>query len=297
MTTLPRGLYTALITPFNEQGEIDFEGLKANLEDQIASYVAGIVLTGSTGEGSTLTENELKELVPFAKKVTNGKTTLVVGIASPSTKKCVEQLQMAQEGGADAILAITPYSNKPSQEGIYHHFQTLANSTEVPIILYNHPGRCHVPIALDTLRRLILHPQIAGIKDCSGDLNYFMELCRTFGQQLQIFSGDDGYAYPHLALGASGLFSVASNLFPHVMNKLVQLVLERRFDEALSLHYKLLPLFHALNSETNPIPVKKGMKLLGKPSGSPRLPLTPLSASNTLTLEKLLCVVRPTSNV
>jgi len=297
MTTLPRGLYTALATPFDANGEVDFVGLKQNIEEQITAYVSGIVLIGSTGEAATLTSEEEKEMIELAVQTIDRRCMLVVGIGSSSTKASVKKLKTAQECGADGVLVISPYSNKPTQEGLYYHFQALASESDIPIVLYNHPGRTGVSIALDTIRRLLAHPNIVGIKDCSTDLGYFMELCRLFKNDIQIISGDDAFAYSHLGLGASALFSTASNLFPHVMTKLVSLVLERRFDEALSLHNKLLPLFNALNSETNPIPLKKGMELMGKPSGSPRLPLTPLSAGNTATLEKLLCNVRLTSNV
>ncbi len=297
MTTLPRGLYTALITPFDPNGSVDLAGLRQNIEEQIAAHVAGIVLIGSTGEATTLTSDEEKEMIKVAAEVIDSRATFVVGIGSPSTQQCLKKLEVATTQGADAVLVLSPYCNKPTQEGLYHHFQALANAKQAPIVIYNHPGRCGVSVALDTLRRLLPHSNIVGFKDSSGDLGYYMELSRLFRNELQIFSGDDAFAYSHLGLGASGLFSVASNLFPHVMAKLVALVMERRFDEALSLHYKLLPLFNALNSETNPIPIKKGMELLGKPSGAPRLPLTPLSPSHTSTLEKLLCAVRPTSNV
>ena len=293
MTTLPRGLYTALITPFDNDGNIDFAGLEKNIEEQISSHVAGIVLNGSTGEGTTLTHEEEKETIQYVRELIGARTTLVVGVGSPSTQSCVKKVEIAARCGADAILVLSPYSNKPSQEGLFYHFQALALASSVPLILYNHPGRCGVSIAFDTLRRLVTLPHIVGIKDCSGDLHYFMELTRLFKSDLQIFSGDDAFGYAHVALGGAGLFSVASNLVPHVMVKLISLVLERRFDEALSLHYKLLPLFNALNLETNPIPVKRGMELLGKPSGSPRLPLTPLSTHYSNILEQLLCNVHP----
>ena len=220
---------------------------------------------------------------------------MIVGVGSSSTAHSLQKLKVAKELGADGALVISPSYNRPSQEGLYYHFQALASGSALPLILYNHPARTGVNLELDTLRRLLPHPKIVGIKECSPGLSQFMSLLNSFKDELLVFSGEDPIAYSHLTLGAHGLFSVASHVVPLQMVRLVSLILERRIDEALNLHFELLPLLETLFIETNPAPVKKALELLGKPSGDPRLPLAPLSPHFVPTLQKLLCSAHPTS--
>ena len=291
---LGKGVYTALITPFSEKGELDLEGLEQIIEEQIDAHISGFILLGTTGETPTLTDEEERAIIKKADAVINGRVPLVVGVGSYSTQRTLEKLESATDLGADAAIVICPYYNRPTQEGLYRHFQTIAEASTIPLILYNNPVRTGVNLELETLRRLLPNPKFIAIKECFGHLPYFMELVRSFSKELLIFSGDDIFTYPQMALGGSGIISVASHLIPHEMVKLVSLTLERRFDEALSLHYQLLPLFQALSTESNPAPVKKGLQILGKPGGAPRLPLVPLSPHHTKTLETHLCAVLPT---
>jgi 4-hydroxy-tetrahydrodipicolinate synthase len=289
-----KGVYTALITPFTEGGEVDLKGLLQLIEEQLDANVAGFILLGTTAETPTLTEAEEEAIIKRAYTAIKGRVPLVVGVGSCSTQKTVEKLEIATELGADAAIVVCPYYNRPTQEGLYYHFQTLAEATEIPLFLYNNPVRTGVNLELETLRRLLPNPKIVAIKECYGNFHYFMELVRSFGKELLIFSGDDIFTYPQMTLGGSGIISVASHLIPHEMVKLASLVLERRLDEALALHYKLLSLFQTLAIEPNPVPVKKGLEILGKPAGNPRLPLVPLSPHHAKTLETHLCAVLPT---
>lgn len=286
-----KGLYTALVTPFDENGEVDEKGLRENIQYQILNNVDGVVLLGTTGEAPTLVEKERMRVVRTAREETAGRIPLVVGTGSYSTAQSVENTRQAEALGADAVLVIAPYYNRPTQEGLYLHFSKIAQATSLPIVLYNHPGRCGNAISIETLMRLAEIPNIVGVKEITSQiehLNQVMHAVRNVSGCFDLFCGDDLAAYTFLAQGARGLISVASNLIPHAMKKLVDLAMTHQFSEALELHDQLFTLFQALNSETNPIPIKAAMNHQRFPAGPCRLPLCEMEAGRRKKLEQIL---------
>ncbi|NGX60928.1 MAG: 4-hydroxy-tetrahydrodipicolinate synthase [Chlamydiae bacterium] len=273
------GLYTALITPFKKGGEIDEEGFAANLSFQIEGGVDGLVLFGTTGESPTLSSEEKTTLLTLAReKITS--IPLIIGCGTYSTEETAKNLAWAKEHGADGALLVSPYYNKPTQEGLYHHFSTLAKNSPLPIILYNIQGRTGVNINVSTLVRLLEIPKIIGIKEASGNIDQMSDFLYEIGKRREEFlflAGDDALTFPTMALGGNGIVSVVSNLVPKKMKELVDLCSSGDYLKARSVHEELLPLFRAAFLETNPIPIKAIMQLAGIPSGPPRPPLSPLS--------------------
>lgn len=286
-----KGLYTALVTPFDEKGEIDEKGFRENIQYQILNHVDGVVVLGTTGEAPTLSEKERTRLIRIAREETQGKIPLIVGTGSYSTAQSIENTRQAETFGADAAMLIAPYYNRPTQEGLYLHFSKIAQSTSLPLILYNHPGRCGNTISIDTFMRLAEIPQIVGVKEITSQIDHLSQLThavRRLGSRFDLFCGDDGAAYTFIAHGARGLISVASNLIPHAMKKLIDLASTHQFSAALELHHQLFPLFQALNAETNPIPIKTAMNHQGFPAGPCRLPLCEMDLGRREKLEELL---------
>ena len=286
-----KGLYTALITPFDKQGNLDEQGFRENIQYQLDNQVNGLVVLGTTGESPTLAEQETKRIIEIAREEIKNQTPLIVGTGSYSTKQTVEKTCVAEEFGADGVLVITPYYNKPTQEGLYLHFKEIARSTSLPIILYNHPGRCGNAITIQTMKRLAEIPNIVGVKEITGSIEHLNNLIQAFQidfPNFAILSGDDNVTFTFLANGAHGVVSVASNLIPNTMKEFIDLCASEDFVSARKLHNQLLPLFNALNIETNPIPIKAVMNLLGFASGACRLPLCDLQQENRDKLEKVL---------
>lgn len=285
-----QGTVTALVTPMIDQ-QIDEEGLAHNIRYQIEQGIHGILLLGSTGESSTLTSEEHSRIISIGIKEAKGKVPILVGTESCSTQVAVEKTRRAKDMGADAALIVAPYFNKPTQEGIYRHFETIVKQVDLPVIVYNHPGRSAVNIQVATLIRLMELPGIIGIKEASENMAQMGDLlhaARDKKNDFSVFSGDDAYTYPMMAMGACGVISVASNLFPAKMVRLVNALLHKNFEEALKLHFELLPFFKAEFVETNPIPIKKAMELCGMPAGECRLPLTALHPENVEVLQQVL---------
>lgn len=285
-----KGTITALITPFINQ-ELDEEGLAHNIRFQIAGGINGILLLGTTGEASTLTAEEHIRIITLAVKEANGKTPVWVGTGSYCTKETIKKTKRAKDLGADIALIVTPYYNKPTQEGIFRHFETIATSVEMPIIIYNIPGRCSTNIETATLLRIAQLPNIIGVKEASGNINQAGDIIDTIrgkNSNFLVFSGDDALTLPMMALGAVGVVSVVSNLVPAQVMALVNACLQGRFDLACKLHYKLLPLYKAAFLETNPVPIKTAMRLCGMPSGDCRLPLYKMAPENIQFLRQLL---------
>jgi len=276
-----RGLATALVTPFDETGEVDYKALKNLVEWQIENGVDGIVPVGTTGEGSTLSEDEQARVIETVIQQANGRITVIAGAGSNSTKKSIEYAKRAKALGADAILSITPYYNKPTQQGLYAHFAEIANAVDIPIVMYNVPGRTGVNMTAETTLKIAEEiPNVVGIKESSGNLIQVMEIIRNRPAGFKVYSGDDSFAFPIILAGGDGVISVASNEVPDLMKQLVSACLEGKLEKARELHYRLLPLMEANFIETNPIPVKYAMSILGLIKEVYRLPLVKMSEKN-----------------
>ena len=270
------GCFTAIITPFTEDGgAIDYGRLKAQIQRQAAGNVRGIVVSGTTGESPTLSASEYRELVQSAVRLGRDAGLLVIaGTGSNSTAHAVELQRFAKEAGADAALSVNPYYNKPEQEGLYRHFMSVADAADLPIVLYNIPGRTGVALAPATVERLFDHPNIVANKEATGSTDSATDmLARCPG--LALLSGDDSMTLPFLSVGGVGVVSVVSNLAPDRMSALVGAWLTGDTDRARELHYELFGLCRAMFCETNPVPVKAAMQLLGHDTGALRLPMTP----------------------
>lgn len=286
-TPLFQGSCTAIVTPYSEQG-IDYERLKKNLDYQYESGTAAIVVCGTTGEAATQSADEHNELVRFTVHAVGGRMKVIAGVGSNNTQTALRFAENAKAAGADGILMVTPFYNKTSQKGLIEHFTAVADRVEIPMILYNVPSRTGIGIAAETYHTLSRHPNINGIKEASGDFALIYKTRSLCGDELTLWSGNDDNTVPMMAMGAKGVISVASNIVPAVVAKLCALCLEGSFQEAMALFARYNALFGALFIETNPIPVKAAMKLLGTDSGILRLPLTEIGEDHLLTLKKIM---------
>ncbi len=285
---LIEGTITAMITPFS-RGQVDFDRLRANTAWQIAAGVDGLVPVGTTGESPTLSHDEHKRVVETVVEAAAGKVKVIAGTGSNSTAEALDFTRHAKSVGADAALVVNPYYNKPTQEGLYRHFMTLADEVGLPIVLYNIPGRTGITMTPQTVARLAKHPAIIAIKEATGSLDIASEILslvdrRTFG----LVSGDDSLTLPLISVGGRGVISVLSNIVPDRVKAMVSAALAGRFDEARERHLQLFPLCKAMFIETNPIPIKTAMRLAGMDTGELRLPLCEMSPSNLATLENVL---------
>lgn len=281
------GAFTALVTPFRN-GEVDVEALEGLVEFQIQQGVNGLVPCGTTGESPTLSEEEDRLVIGTVVRVTNGRVPVVAGTGSNSTDMAIKYTKMAEEAGADGSLQVAPYYNKPTQEGLYRHFATIAESTSLPLILYNIPGRTSVTISAETIARLAEVPNIVGVKESTLSMNMVSDIRHLCGDEFDILSGDDPMILPLMSLGGTGVISVASNVAPGAVSAMVAALNSGDFDRGRELHYQLLPLFRALFVETNPIPVKAAASLLGLCSDEMRLPLVPMSGENLRKLQEIM---------
>lgn len=282
-TPLFRGSCTAIVTPFTESG-IDYEQLKQNLDLQYENGTSAVVVCGTTGENPTLNSNEFEELIRFTIFACQGRMKVIVGVGSNNTSSALHKAETAKAVGADGILMVTPYYNKTSQKGLIEHFSYVADRVEIPMILYNVPSRTGIGIKAETYHALSAHPNINGVKEASGDFSLIAAARSLCGDDLYFWSGNDDNTVAMMAMGALGVISVASNILPGVVSKLCTLCLEGDYPSAAELYRKYTALFSALFIETNPIPVKTAMKLLGTDSGILRLPLTEMSPEHLQTL-------------
>ena len=287
-TPIFKGSCTAIITPFDERG-IDYDRLKKNLDFQYENGTSAVVVCGTTGENATLTNDEHQELVRTAILHNAGRMKLIAGVGSNNTRTALRRAEEAKAAGADAILMVTPYYNKSTQRGLVEHFTYVADRVEIPMILYNVPSRTGIGLKAETCRILSEHPNIVGIKEASGDIALGAKIHSLCGDELWIWSGNDDCTVPLMALGALGVISVASNIVPGTIAKLCSLCLSGAFEEATALYDKYAELISALFIETNPIPVKAAMQLMGMDSGLLRLPLVDISPENKA---KLTAVMR-----
>lgn len=283
-----KGGMTALITPFNENGDFDEEGFRANIKSQIDGGIDGIVPVGTTGECATLSYEEHEKVVEVAVDAADGKVPVVAGTGSNSTKEALMLTEHAAEAGADGVLLVAPYYNKPTQRGLYEHYRKLAEEVDVPQIIYNIPSRTGRNIEAETLIKLSELENVVGVKEASGDLNQVMKIARESSEDFDILSGDDSLTLPILSLGGVGAISVASNLVPGKISDLISSYLEGDVVKARDIHFELMPLFKALFIETNPGPAKAAMNLLGKPAGKPRLPLVEVESETEQKLREVM---------
>lgn len=270
------GSMAAMITPFRD-GRIDVEALERLIEFQVQNETAAIVPCGSTGESATLTHDEHAEVVRLVVKYVRGRVPVIAGTGSNSTTEAIALTRAAKEAGADAALLISPYYNKPTQEGIYQHYRAVAESTRVPLIVYNIPGRTASKIEATTIARLAELEQIVGLKEATGSLDETQEVIRLCGEKIDVYSGDDSLTLPIMAVGGVGVISVVANVMPKESAEMVAACRRGDWDTARRLHYRLLPLMRALFLETNPIPVKAALAMMGYCRDEVRLPLLPMS--------------------
>ncbi len=282
-----KGSMVAIVTPF-KNGKVDEKALGDLIEFHIKSGTDVIVPCGTTGESATLSHEEHHRVVEFTVKTVNKRVPVVAGAGSNSTEETVDLTKYAKKAGADGVLLITPYYNKPTQEGLYQHFKKVADSVDIPIVLYNVPGRTSVNMLPATVARLRAIRNIVGIKEATGDMRQVSEVIRLCGKDFDVLSGDDFTTFPMLALGGVGAISVTANIAPADCAAMFDAFFAGKREEALRLHYKLEPLHGPMFIETNPIPVKTSLALMGKIAEEFRLPLCPMADANKEKLRKAL---------
>ena len=283
-----RGCGTALVTPFSKDGTLDVDALRSLVEFQLSEGIDFLVPCGTTGEAPTLEHEEYLGVVRVVTQIARGKVPVIAGAGGNNTKKICDLVQDLQTLGVQGILSVAPYYNKPTQEGLYQHFKTIADSTDLPVILYNVPSRTSSNILPETVARLAEISNIIGIKEASGSITQQMEVLRLVPPNFRVLSGDDAFTFPLMALGGAGVISVISNEIPRQMTSLARLLLEGKYDEARKLNAKLLPLMQVNFIETNPIPVKAALAMMGKIKEVYRLPMCPMNPQNRARLEKVL---------
>jgi 4-hydroxy-tetrahydrodipicolinate synthase len=282
-----KGSIVAIVTPFRN-GEIDEEGLRELVEFQIENGTDGIVPCGTTGEASTLDYREHDRVVEIVVQQAKKRVPVIAGTGSNSTKEAIEITEHAKRAGADGALLITPYYNKPSQEGLYRHYKTVAEAVALPQILYNVPGRTAVNMLPETVARLAEIPNIVAIKEATGSLQQASEIIALCGDKIDILSGDDFITFPMMACGGVGVISVTANIMPKEVADMIDFFNAGKMEEARQLHLKLLKISNAMFIETNPVPVKTALGLMGKCSDDVRLPLAPMSEANSAKLAAIM---------
>ena len=271
-----QGAFSALITPFRD-GAVDEPALRDLVEWQIESGIDGLVPCGSTGESATLTHAEHEQVIKLVVDQARRRVPVIAGTGSNSTAEAIRLTTFAKEIRADGALLISPYYNKPTQEGIYKHYKMIGASVDLPLIVYNIPGRTGSNILPETFARMCDIKQVVGIKEASGSIDQCSDIRKLCGDRLTMLSGDDSFTLPLMALGAKGVISVVTNVVPREMHDLAAAALAGDFERARSIHFAMLPLMRALFTETNPIPVKQACAFMGKCSNEMRMPLLPMS--------------------
>lgn len=283
-----RGSIVAMVTPFHEDGSVNFDVLTNLLERQITEGTDAILTLGTTGEYSTMTHEEDAAVVAHTIQVVNGRVPVIVGSGSNCTATQLEKSIEYQNMGADALLLIAPYYNKANPEGMYRHFAETADAVEIPCLLYNVPGRTGCSIPVSVVESLSRHPNIAGIKEASGDMSYAMKIAHCIGPDFALYSGNDDITIPLMSIGGSGVISVYANVMPAMCHQITADYLEGRQAQALANHLKYLKLMNDLFLEVNPIPVKSALNMMGLNAGPMRLPLCEMSAEHQAVLQASL---------
>jgi 4-hydroxy-tetrahydrodipicolinate synthase len=283
-----QGAFVAIVTPFVD-GQVDEQGLVDLIEFHIANGTHGIVPCGTTGESATMSHEEHHRVVELTVKTVNGRVPVMAGSGSNSTAEAIDLTRHAKAAGADAVLMVTPYYNRPSQEGLYQHYKAVAEAVAIPIFLYNVPSRTSVNMLPPTVARCAEIDNIVGIKEATGSLNQVSELVHLCPDDFTVLSGDDFTSMATVLVGGKGVISVTSNVAPHDMAAMMEAALAGDVARANQLHYKLFPLMQAMFYDTNPVPAKKSLELMGKiRSGLPRLPLAPMNEANVTKLKTAL---------
>jgi 4-hydroxy-tetrahydrodipicolinate synthase len=284
------GAYTALITPFTKNGAVDENRLRELVENQIRAGIDGLVPCGTTGESPTLSHEEHNRVIELVVNFAAGRCKIIAGTGSNSTDEAIMLTEHAKKVGADASLQVSPYYNKPPQSGLYAHFRAIAETVDLPMVLYNIPGRCGVDISNETIAKLRrdLPQKIVGLKEATGVVDRVSQLRALVDKDFCILSGDDSLTLPMMSVGAVGAISVASNVLPREVTDMVHAALKGDFERAGRIHAKLFPLFKDLFIETNPIPVKAALAMMGQIEEAYRLPLVPMSDANRAQLRKTL---------
>ena len=283
------GAGVALITPFKENGEVNFEKLEELVEEQIAGGTDAIIACGTTGESSTMTHEEDDEVIRFICKKVNHRIPVIVGTGSNCTREAVSKSIAAEKAGADGLLVVTPYYNKATQKGLIQHFTTIANAVSIPVILYHIPGRTGVTMKPETIVTLCREvPNIVGVKEASGDFSAIAEIMHLSGGEIDVYSGNDDQIVPLLAMGGKGVISVLSNVAPRQTHEICASFFRGDVETSRRMQLEALPLINALFCEVNPIPVKAAMNLMGKEVGPMRLPLTTMEEQNQERLAKAM---------
>lgn len=280
-----KGTYTAIVTPFGKDGNVDFDKFRELINIQAEAGIDGIVPVGTTGESPSVSYSEHSRIIETAIEACAGRMQVIAGTGANSTSEALELTEKALKAGADATLQVTPYYNKPNQEGLYLHFSKVAD-LGLPVVLYNVPGRTGREIGIDTIARLAKHPHVTAVKEAGGSVDRVSAILNKC--DITVLSGDDGLTLPMMSVGAKGVISVASNVAPKPLVDLTHLALEGKWDEALKIHKKYYQLFCDLFIDTNPIPVKSAMAMMGMIEETYRLPLCPLNSSNRETLKKTM---------
>jgi len=284
-----RGCATALVTPFTSDGAIDEAALTRLIEYQLNNGVRLLVPCGTTGESATMTEAEDQRVISRAIELARGRAKVIAGTGSNSTAAAIENSKIAQRLGADAVLVVAPFYNKPTQHGLYAHFRAIAEAVDLPIVIYNVPGRTSCNIAAETTLKLARDCEnIVAVKEASGNLSQIMEILRGRHKGFCVLSGDDAITFALIALGGDGLISVASNQAPALMSRMVDLTLAGKWDEARELHYRLLPLMETNFIESSPGPVKAGLAMMNLIGENYRLPLVPIQESSRARLRAVM---------
>lgn len=288
MTGFFSGTATAMITPFGADGGVNFNSFGEMIERQITADTDMLVILGTTGEPATMTEEEKISVMEYSVKKAKGRIKIVFGCGSNCTEHAVSAAKQAEAIGAEGLLAVTPYYNKCTQNGLYAYYKSICEAVKIPVIAYNVPSRTGVNIQPATMARIAEIPNMAGIKDAGGNMSQTMEIFRSIRGKCDLYSGEDALNFPILAVGGSGVISVLSNVVPADVKKLYTLIKEGRTEEACALQDKLLPLSQACFLEVNPIPAKAAMNLLGFDAGTPRAPLSEIEPNNKEKLRKAM---------
>lgn len=286
--SLFRGSAVALVTPFNEDGSVNFEELERLIEFQIENKTDALVICGTTGEASTMTDEEQVETIKFSVEKTNGRVPVIAGAGSNDTRHGINLAKMCEDVGADGLLEVTPYYNKTSQRGLYKHYKVIAEAVNIPIILYDVPGRTSMSIAPQTVKELAEIDNIVGLKDASGNLSYAAEVRQLVGEDFDVYSGNDDVVVPLMSIGGVGVISVLANIYPRLVHDMCQNFFDGNIKEAGRIQVNNKKLIDALFVEPNPIPIKAAMNMMGYNVGGLRLPLYEAADSTKELLKGLL---------
>lgn len=283
-----KGCATALVTPFDESGNVDFEELRKLIEFQILEGVDALVICGTTGESATLSTEEKKQIIEFSVQIAKKRVPIIAGTGSNNTQNTIELSKFSERVGANALLLVTPYYNKTTQVGLITHFFKISQSTSLPIILYNVPSRTGLNIEPKTCLELSKIDNIVAIKEASGNISQISEIAMLCKDNLSIYSGNDDQIIPTLSIGGLGIISVLSNIYPKYVHDMVDCYFKGNTKKALNMQLNALPLIHLLFSEVNPIPIKYAMNQVGFKCGIPRLPLVELSDANKINISNFI---------